>query len=237
MELPNAQQFPSRFRAADNTWFGFAARARVLIVNRNLIADGEAPESIFELTDAKWRGQIGMAKPLFGTTATHAACLFAELGSDRATEFFLELKRNRIRILSGNKQVAVSVATGAMAMGLTDTDDAVGELEKGQPVRLVYLDAEPDQIGTLFIPNSLAAIKGSPHPDAADRLANYLLSADVESALARGPSAQIPLNPAVQLPLRVETPATVHAMDVDWDKAVEMWDEAATFLAQEFAGP
>jgi hypothetical protein len=56
-------------------------------------------------------------------------------------------------------------------------------------------------------------------------------------SLARGPSAQIPLNPAVQVPLRVETPASIQAMSVDWQEAARHWDETARFIAEQFAGP
>jgi len=233
----NAEQFPAQFRAADNTWFGFAARARVLIVNTKLVPDDQIPRSIFELTQPKWRGKVGIAKPLFGTTATHAACLFAKLGSDQAREFFLTLKKNDIQILSGNKQVAISVAAGTIPLGLTDTDDALGEWEKGMPVKLIYLDSEPGGLGTLFIPNTLAALKNSPNPAAAEQLANYLLSPEVETALARGPSAQIPLNPSLKVELRVETPATVTAMEIDWELAARKWDETAAFIAEHFTGP
>jgi iron(III) transport system substrate-binding protein len=234
---PNAELFPAEFRSADTAWFGFAARARVLIVNTKLVSDAETPKSIFNLSDEKWKGKVAIAKPLFGTTATHAACLFAKLGPDRARQFFLALKNNDIRILSGNKQVAVSVGNGSLPLGLTDTDDAIGELEKGLPVRLVYLDSEPDGLGTLFIPNTLAALRNSPNPTAAERLADYLLSPEVESALARGPSAQIPLNPSVPIDPRVETPARIHAMHVDWDAAVRQWDETSKFMSEHFTGP
>jgi iron(III) transport system substrate-binding protein len=234
---PNADQFPLTFRAVDNTWFGFAARARVLIVNTKLVPDAESLKSIFDLADEKWKGKVGIAKPLFGTTATHAACLFAKLGSDRARRLFLDLKKNDIQILSGNKQVAVNVGNGTLPLGLTDTDDAISELEKGMPVRLVYLDSEPDALGTLFIPNTLAALKNSPNPQAAERLADYLLSAEVETALARGPSAQIPLNQSVEVATRVETPATVRAMEIDWEMAVRKWEETAKFIGEHFTGP
>jgi iron(III) transport system substrate-binding protein len=134
----NAEPYPREFKAADGTWYGFAARARVLIVNTELVAEDDLPRSIFDLTRPEWKGRLGIAKPLFGTTATHAACLFAELGPERARRFFLDLKANGVQILAGNKQVARSVADGALAVGFTDTDDAIDELEKGMPVRIVY---------------------------------------------------------------------------------------------------
>jgi iron(III) transport system substrate-binding protein len=35
---------------------------------------------------------------------------------------------------------------------------------------------------------------------------------------------------------RVETPRTVHAMEVDFESAARIWDKVAAFLAEEFAG-
>jgi iron(III) transport system substrate-binding protein len=215
-------------------WHGFAARARVLIVNKNQVSEERRPKSIRDLTDPQWR--CGIAKPLFGTTATHAACLFAAWDDQEAKDYFTALKVNA-QILSGNKQVAQAVAGGRLAVGLTDTDDAVIEIENGMPVAIVYPDQEDGQLGTLFIPNTLALIKGSPNPEAAEKLVDYLLSADVERRLAEGPSAQIPLRPGVPASPRVKTPEQVRAMEVDWDVAAEKWDTARQFLESEFTGP
>src|SRR5581483_1520065 len=114
-------------------------------------------------------------------------------GDEKAKAYFKNLKANGLQVLSGNKQVATAVGSGQIAFGLTDTDDAMGEIDAGSPVAIVYPDREPDQLGTLFIPNTLAIIKGAPHPEAARALADHLLSPEIEAALANGPSAQIPL--------------------------------------------
>jgi iron(III) transport system substrate-binding protein len=157
------------------------------------------------------------------------------LGNEKASKFFRDLKANGVKVLSGNKQVATAVGAGQIAIGLTDTDDAMGEIEAGSPVTIVYPDREPDALGTLFIPNTLALIKGAPHLKATEALADHLLSPDVEAALARGPGAQIPLLKSTAVSARVETPRTVHAMDVDFEAAVKLWDQVAAFLTAEFA--
>lgn len=232
---PAAENYPELYRSPHGTWHGLAARARVLLVNTRLVAEADRPTSIHDLADPRWRGQVGIAKPLFGTTATHAACLFAHLGEEPAKQFFHALKANDVKIMSGNKQVALAVSSGQLAIGLTDTDDAIIELERGQPVMIVYPDRELNQMGTLFIPNSLAIIKGCPHPEEARRLVDFLLSSDVEVKLAQSPSAQIPLNSQVQVETRVETPRTVKAMPVDFRAAAAAWDAAAKFIRDEFA--
>src|SRR5205814_4313196 len=112
-------------RSPAGVCYGFAARARVLVVNTNALPAEQRPKSVRDLADPQWQGRCGIAKPLFGTTATHAACLFATWGDDAAKEFFRAVK-NKARIMGGNKQVAEAVAAGQLAFGLTDTDDAVG---------------------------------------------------------------------------------------------------------------
>ena len=231
---PIAKQYPARFRSADGTWHGFAARARILIVNTDLVQRGDYPESIHDLADPEWKGKVAIAKPLFGTTATHAACLFAHWGDKRAKQFFLNVRDNA-RVLSGNKQVALAVARGQASFGITDTDDAMIELSDGRPVAIVYPDQGDDGMGTLFIPNTLALIKGSPNGDDARKLVDYLLSEKVEAQLAGGRSAQIPLNPNVATAARVETPKTIRAMPVDFPAAADKWDVAYEFLRAAFA--
>jgi iron(III) transport system substrate-binding protein len=232
----HAGDLPETFKAKDGTWYGFAGRARILIVNTKLVPEAHRPKGIKDLLDPKWKGKIGIAKPLFGTTATQAACLFAAWGDDKAEHFFRDLRANGVQVLSGNKQVATAAGSGQIAFGLTDTDDAMGEVEAGSPVAIVYPDRGPDELGTLFIPNTLAIIKGAPHPDAARALADDLLSPEVEATLANGPSAQIPLLKTTEASARVETPRTVHAMEVDFEAAAKVWQRTADFLAAEFAG-
>ena len=244
---PRAERFPRSVRSPHAVWYGFAARARVLVVNTRLVPTHAWPRSVEDLADVRWKGKAGMAKPLAGTMATHAACLFAVWGDTRARDFFRRVKANA-QILSGNKQVARAVSTGQLAFGLTDTDDAIIELENGYPVAIVYPDqplpagVETKALGTLFIPNTVAILSGGPHPRAARRLVDFLLSPATERQLAEGPSAQIPLNREIgswrrgtdTFP-RVETPRTIRAMQVDFQEAAEKWDTAAKFLRDQFA--
>jgi iron(III) transport system substrate-binding protein len=231
---PAARDFPADFRSPHGTWYGLAARVRVLIVNTQLVPSDRRPQAIADLVDPRWRGRVGIAKPLFGTTGTHAAVLFANWGRPRAEAFFRQLRENA-QVLAGNKQVAVAVARGELAFGLTDTDDAILESDAGSPVEIVFPDQGEDGLGALFIPNTLALIKGSAHPQAARQLVDFLLSPAVEARLAQGPSAQFPLNRAVQVPSRAAPATPVRAMSVDFAAAADHWDAAAAFLRDLFA--
>ena len=106
-------------------------------------------------------GANRLAKPLFGTTATHAACLFAAWGNEKAKAYFRAIKANGAQVFSGNKQVAQAVGSGAIAIGMTDTDDAMGRGSGGAPGRdhLSRL-REEGGVRTPFVPNTVVLIKG-----------------------------------------------------------------------------
>ena len=231
-----AARWPADYRSPDGHWFGFAARARVLIVNTDLVTADEQPTSILALVDPKWKSRVAIAKPLFGTTATHSATLFAHWGREKAQAFFADVAANAL-VMSGNRRVAVAVARGQVAWGLTDTDDAMLQLEAGFPVHIVFPDQEPDQMGALFIPNTVALIRGAPHRASAVRLVEYLISPDTEARLARGPSAQMPLDPSATVKSRVPGSDTARRMSVDFAAALEAWDEASDVLRELFHSP
>jgi iron(III) transport system substrate-binding protein len=223
---PLAEHFPAMFRDPEGLWHGFAARARVLLVNTRLVPEPDRPRSVSALADPRWKGKAGIAKPLFGTTATHAAVLFATWGRARATAFFQQVLENA-ETLSGNKHVATAVGRGQIAWGVTDTDDAIAEVENGSPVAIVYPD--PDT-GTLLIPNTLAIIRDCRHPERARRLVDYLLRPEVERELAAGPSAQFPLSDEVAERPRVEPTPAPKWMEVDFHAAAEEWETASRVL-------
>lgn len=231
---PAAESFPKNYVDPDHQWHAFAARARVIIVNTELISDpSQRPSSIYDFADQKWAGKCAIAKPLFGTTASHAAVLFDLWGTEKASEFF-ENAKAIASIESGNKQVAEKVARGEFAFGLTDTDDAIIEIDSGKPVVIIFPDQGEGQMGALFIPNSLCIIRNGPNTQNAQQLVDWLLRKEVETALAKGRSAQFPVNPSVPTKSRAAPKHPVRWAKPDFQSAAEKWEQAAAILKQLF---
>jgi iron(III) transport system substrate-binding protein len=246
-DSPSTKPYPNSAKARDHTWCAFAARARVLLVNTKVVPKKEDyPKSLLDLTDKAWKGRVAMAKPEFGTSATQAVCLFEVLTPKVAKKYYHDLYDNGVQITPGNKQAAEWVGQGrspkgdVVAVAVTDTDDALEEVKAGSDVVILFPDRDGDpksRMGTLFLPNTVAVMKNCPNPEGARKLVDFLLSADVEAKLAESDSHQIPLNPEVKatLPDAIKDGRTAHPMDVDFDKAADLWDEAQTFLRNEFA--
>lgn len=231
---PNAETIPSHFKDAEGYWTGLAARSRVLIYNTEKISKEEVPKSILELTDPKWKGRFTIARPLAGTTRTHAAVLFQKLGEEAAKKFFQDLKANVGKVEEGNARVMRTVSAGDYEFGLTDTDDANLAKKNGESVDIIFLDSKPEEMGTLVIPNSVMMIAGGPNPENAKKLIDYILSEQVEDRLAKGDSVQIPLHEGIQAPPGVVTLDQLHSMEVDFAKVAANVEPVTEFLRDLF---
>lgn len=228
---PEAAAIPAAFRAADGTWTGLAARARVLLVNRDRLGDGERPRSIRDLADPRWRGQTTIANPLFGTTTMHVAALASVWGDDELRAFLDRLRENEVRVASSNGEVKRLVASGQVAFGLTDTDDAHVALGEGEPVEVVVPDQ--DGMGALIMPTSVVLMAGAPHPAAGRRVIDCLLSAAAEEQLATS-AAHIPLRDDVDARTAGPLPAVsaLRPMAVDYAEVAEAMERIQPWLRE-----
>ncbi len=200
-DSPAAKTIPAAWCDPQKLWHGFAARARILIVNTDLIPDPkDRPRSLWDLIDPRWKGRCAIARPLTGTTLTHFAALRLALGAAEFDRLVLGLFANQVVFLQSNGATMRAVRDGQLAFALTDTDDFHVALRKGHKVACVFPDQQAGGLGTMLIPNSVALVKGGPNPEAARKLIDYILSEEVEAALAAAASAQIPLRAGVEGP-------------------------------------
>jgi iron(III) transport system substrate-binding protein len=226
---PGATGIPAPLVDPDGYWTGFSARMRVIAYNTNLVKEADAPRSVFDLADAKWKGQVAMADPRFGSTSFHVAALYAQAGDEKMDEFFRRLKANGVRIVDGNSVVRDLVARGEVKVGLTDTDDVNVAIEDGQPVAMVLPDK--DGLGVAVMPNMVSMIANAPHAEEARKLIDYLLSPDVERQLAQSEAVQIPLHPGVPGPKNIPAIDTFKPMTLDYTKAAARVEDVTGRLA------
>jgi len=227
---PSASDIPKEFRDTEGYWTGFAARTRVIIYNTELVDSSDAPQSIFDLVDSKWKGEVGIANPLFGTTSSHVAALYLAFGKTKARDYLLKLKANKTRVFDGNAVVKNMVGDGEVKVGLTDSDDANIGLEQKKPIAIVFPDQ--DSLGTFFIPNTVSLIKNCPHPDAGMKLIDYLLSSEVEEKLSKSLSKQIPLRKGLEFPDIV--PENLVYMEIDYQECAALIESTAVEVKEIF---
>ena len=226
---PNAEGIPPALVDADGYWTGFSARIRVIAYNTKLVKAEDAPQSVFDLADPKWKAQVAIADPRFGSTSFHVAALYALAGDEKMDDFFRRLKANGVRIVGGNSVVRDLVARGEVKVGLTDTDDVNVAMENGQPVGMVLPDK--DGLGVPVMPNMVSLIANAPHPEEGRKLIDYLLSTDVERQLAQSEAVQIPLHAGVPGPKNLPAIDTFKPMMLDYAKAASRVEDVTNRLA------
>lgn len=182
-----------------NGWTAFGYRSRRIVINTNFVSligraelplgpnSGDAqqrvptaPRSLLELTNAIWRGKVALAFPQFGTTATHFHALKQLWGGERWLAWCRALAANKPFVVDGNSVVVKFVARGEAWIGLTDSDDIAAGQREGLPIAALSLTEE-----SLLIPNTVAVIRNAPHPEAAQRLFDYLQHRDVADELVQ----------------------------------------------------
>ena len=155
--------------ADDPPWVAIGSRSRRIVINTNQLDGARAPQSLLELTNSIWRGQVALAYPLFGTTATHFLALRQHWGDAAWRDWCRALQANRPFVVDGNSVVVRLVGQGQAAIGLTDSDDIAAGQREGFPIL-----AQPLNDETLLIPNTVAIVRGAPRPQTAVALMDYL---------------------------------------------------------------
>jgi iron(III) transport system substrate-binding protein len=227
----NSKKIPSKFKDPDGYWTGFSGRLRIYLVNKNLTKE-KLPDSIYSMADPYWKDKFALANPLFGTTSFHIAALFTVWGNEKAKQFLKKITENGLKLAASNGEVAKWVSIGKVTFGFVDTDDAFSMIKEGYPVEIVFPDQKERQIGTLFIPNAVAMIKGAPHPETAKKMIDFLLSPEAEEMLAKEECRQIPLNPDTQRPEDIPDISKIKTIDINYQSVAKKMEEILPFLRQ-----
>lgn len=228
--------WPEDLRDPSGLWYGFALRARVIVVSTKRV--DAAPTTLGELLHERFRGRVGIASPAFGTTRVHLAALVAERGEDATRAWLRGLRDNGLKVYPGNSAVVRAISQGEIDVGLTDTDDVHAGRANGWAVEMAYEEsAIPDRFGgggALVLPNTLARIRGGPNPRAAEVLIEFILSENVERLLATSDSRNTPIHERV----RAEFPslAITRPWKVDAARIAAALPSAA-MMAREILGP
>lgn len=155
----------------------------VFAVNTDLEAElGMNITGYDDLLDPRLAGKIVMPDPNSSSSAWNHVCnIFAAYGNDspEAWELMEGMLRNKMVISTSSSVAFRSVQAGEYVVGLSYEDGASTLLKSGATnIKLVY----PEQ-GASASAFSVAIIKNAPNMEAAKLMANFLMSAEGQSAL------------------------------------------------------
>lgn len=159
------------------------------------VAPADIPHTWESLLDPKYKGKLVMTDPSFTSLQLTVVGMNAKI---KGWQYYKKLRANDIMVVPGNQQVSDMVKSGERTIAAGALDSYAAEDRKsGSPIESIY----PSD-GTYIIPSPTSVVKGSPHPNAARLLAQFMISDKVQKLFpADGAySARIDLPPPAGAP-------------------------------------
>ena len=185
-------RIPSHFRDPAGTWFGFSARARMLVYNRDEVKPGDIND-YEDLADPRWRRKVCVRSSSHPYMLSLVASVTAHHGEARTEQWVKGLVANLARPpKGGDTDQILGVAAGQCAIALANQYYFVRLLRSKKPedkaavAKLGVIWPNQNNRGTHMNISGGGMLKHAPHPDAAIKLLEYLASDAAQSYFADG---------------------------------------------------
>ncbi len=162
---------------------GSAARQRVLVYNSDEVAEAELPGSVFELTEPRYRGRVGIA-PTNGSFQDFVTAMRDIEGEEATAAWLAGMADNDARTYANNNAIVEAAGRGEIDMGLVNHYYNYRFLEEdpGLPTRNHRFDA--GDVGGLVIPSSASVLAASGRSEEAERFIAFLLTREAQEYFA-----------------------------------------------------
>ncbi|UCE88697.1 MAG: extracellular solute-binding protein [Pseudomonadota bacterium] len=206
--VPNdtASVIPANMRAADSTWVGLSARARVLVVNADSKVAGFAT-SVFDLADPRLKGKLAITHSSNESYIAGVTVYMQAVGKDKTRTWLEGMKANvGTSVYNKHGKIVKDIAAGTKAIGLVNHYYIFRHLEKypNAPLRMVLPDQGDNGMGVAWNVAGVAISKHTRLREQANKLVAYLVSEAGQQTFAKV-NREYPTRPGV--PAAPEVPA------------------------------
>ena len=231
-ELPEdvLDRVDERFRDGDGRWVGTSGRARVIAYNTDELTEDEVPDSVFDLVDERWEGQVGIA-PTNASFQAFVTAMRLTAGEDDTREWLEGLKANGAKTYERNTPIVEAVAAGEIELGLVNHYYLylVKEEQPDAPVENKYLPG--DDPGALVSVAGAGVLDGAENADNAERFVEYLLSDEGQRFYTEeAEEAEIPLVDGIEPREGVPALDDLQGPDVQLDEFGDELEETLELL-------
>jgi iron(III) transport system substrate-binding protein len=165
----------ARFRDAEGRWVGTSGRSRVIVYNTEALAENDVPDSVFDLTDPRWKGRVGIA-PTNASFQAFVTAMRLSAGDEKTRQWLLDLKANAPKEYEKNTPIVEAAAAGEIDLGLVNHYYLylVKQEQPDAPIANHFLEAGDP--GALVSVAGAAVLASSDQQDDAARFVEFLLS-------------------------------------------------------------
>lgn len=187
-----ASRLPDHMRTPNNQWFGFSARARVIVYNKAALKAGDV-QNYEDLADPKLKGKVCTRSGSHVYNLSLMSALIEHWGEARAEQWAKGLVTNFARAPKGGDTDQIkAVAAGECGVAISNSYYYVRLLASDKPEDRKVIQAIglvwPNQknFGTHMNVSGAGVIKTAKHRDAAVKYLEYLASDAAQGYFAEG---------------------------------------------------
>ncbi len=175
-DLPSGlgTEVPAEFRSPDGRWVGTSARARVIAYGSRVLKADDVPDSVFDLTDPKWRGKVGWA-PANASFQAFITAMRATEGEERTREWVQGMIDNDAQRLENNIAIRDAIASGELQLGLIN-HYYVAQAKAEDPNYPVDVKSPAGDIGAMVNVAGVGLVRGTDGAKAGGDFARFLLT-------------------------------------------------------------
>lgn len=218
----------ARFADGDGRWVGTSGRVRTFIYNTGTTI--ELPQTIDDVTDQSWFGEVGVA-PTNGSFLAFVSAMILERGEDATLAWLEALAENDPQDYPKNSPIVAAADAGEVDGGLVNHYYLLRLRAEGEGNNSENWFIPAGDVGSLVMPAGVGIVDGTDMPDAARLFVEFLLSETAQGYFATE-TFEFPLidgvNPAEGLPAINE----INAPDVDLSELYKVLPDATRLVAE-----
>lgn len=220
---------PANLRAADNSWIGLSARARVLVVSKNA-KDLDWVKSVFDLVDPRLKDRLAITHSA-NESYIAGVTVYMEAAGDAKTKDWLEGMKANVggEVFNKHSKIVNAIATGQKDIGLVNHYYIYRHLAKDAdaPIEIRL----PDQ-GGMGVAWNVAGIAISKHSDQqalAQKFVEFVISAEGQKIFAEV-NREYPTVPGIAAAPEVPAAGSYKVADVPMVKLGERRDDTIDLI-------
>ncbi|HEX2051251.1 MAG TPA: extracellular solute-binding protein [Actinomycetota bacterium] len=174
----------ARWRGRDDLWVGLSARQRVLVYDSESVDEADLPASVFDLTDERYAGKVGIA-PSNASFQDFVTAMRQVHGDDAARAWLRAMAANESPTFPDNSSIVAAVGRGEIPFGLVNHYYNYRALEEdpGAPSRnYVFPDRD---VGSILLETTASVLASTDKAEEANRFLEFMLSRESQSYFAR----------------------------------------------------
>ncbi len=178
-DSPTARKYP---KDQIDARFGPITRYGIVgvVYNKNLVKPEDAPKSVEDIVNPKYKGMLVMADPtLHVTTIQWLSSLHKIMAKEKADKFIRDLAAMKPTLVESMLPASERVATGEIPIGLTFVKFAYSAAQSGAPLDYVRVDKMLGDSHFVVLSNK------APHANAGKAFVDFYLDDETMKILAQ----------------------------------------------------